>query len=466
MHATRVQAEQHDAEDHVRTQLLGVLAVWPLIASMALAGMLGAFALNYLTKPVYESRLTFFVSTASATASNALQADEFAQRRINSYVGVVGSDRMAERIITDLEMDATVEEVRGMLRAAADPDTVLLNVAVQDTDRQRAVLVAQSVARNLDAVISGLDNGGKVGQVDLRVISGPTPEPEMVSPRRTLNLGLGVILGLAVGLVVALLRQQLDASIRSVEQLAALVELPNLATLTYERVARRRSASLAADDPRSRRSEAYRQLRTNLRFVNAAKPIGVLVVTSSVESEGKTTVASNLAVAFAQSQVRTLLVDADLRRPRVGTVFGLENAAGLTSILVGDAQFEEVVQSAEPGVLDVLSSGPIPPNPSELLGSASMEAFVESVRASYDMVIIDTPPVTPVTDGVVTSLLADGVLLVVRFGKTGRDRIRKAVQSLDSVGTRPIGTVLTMVPAKASPAGESYYYVAQDGKAG
>lgn len=448
---------QAPASESFRSQFMTLVRSWPTLVAAVLLGVGVAFAVNYTATPIYEARLTFFVSTSSEQGNNALQADQFAQRRINSYVGVVNSERMASRVATDLRLDLPLGDISGMLNATADPETVLLNVTVRGADSELVDAVAGSVARNLDQVIGELDNRGEATHVELRVISGPTLNPTPVSPRRLLNLGLGMVFGAGLGVVVALLRAQLDTSFRSPSRLAQIAGLPTLAALVADRDSRRRPI-LEAAEARSRRAEQYRQLRTNLRFVNAASPVRVLVVTSATESEGKTTIATNLAITFARSQTRTLLIDADLRRPTVGDRLGLESAAGLTSVLVGDADLKSVVQEWGPDGLSVLPCGPLPPNPSELLGSAAMRALVDEVRETYDMVIIDTPPVVPVTDGVVTALLADGALLVVRYGRTTRDSLQKSLTSLHSVGARLLGTALSMVPSGGAHSVESSYY--------
>lgn len=448
---------QAPASDSFRNQVTNLVHSWPILLAATLIGLGVAFGVNYTATPVYEARVTFFVSTSSQQANNALQADQFAQRRINSYVGVVNSERMARMVAVQLKLDLPLEDISDMLDATADPETVLLNVAVRGADRDLVEAVAGAVASNLDKVIGELDNRGESTHVELRVISGPTLNPEPVSPRRLLNLGLGLLLGGGLGVVVALLRTQFDTSFRSPARLAQAVGLPTLAAVAGSRDSRRRPI-LEAAEVRSRRAEQYRQLRTNLRYVNAASPVRVLVVTSPTEYAGKTTMATNLAITFARSQTRTLLIDADLRRPTIADRLGLESAAGLTSVLLGDADLDSVLQEWGPDQLMVLTSGPTPPNPSELLGSAAMRELVDRVRDDFDMVIIDTPPVVPVTDGVITALLADGALLVVRYGRTTRDAVMKTLTSLNSVGARILGTALSMVPAGGVHGADSSYY--------
>jgi len=197
--------------------------------------------------------------------------------------------------------------------------------------------------------------------------------------------------------------------------------------------------------PKSPISEAYRVLRTNLRFSAIDKPLKIVTVTSSSPSEGKTTVISNLSVIFAQSGSRVLLIDADMRKPRVNKVFGLENKAGLTNVLALKEDYAGLVyRDVVPG-MDVLTSGPIPPNPSELLSSNSMKDFVNRVREDYEVVFIDAPPVGTVTDAAILSTMVDGTILVAASGHVHIAEIKRAKSMLDNVKANVLGVVLNKI---------------------
>jgi capsular exopolysaccharide synthesis family protein len=440
----------------LRTHLRALRRFWKSVVLCALLGLAAALVASWLTQPQYETRTTFFVATQSSAGSSALQADEFAQRRINSYVGVINSERLAQIVIDDTGVPMTPTEVSATISVSVDPDTVLMTVAVRDVSADRSLTISKSIAKNLDKLIGELDNRGSQNAVQLRVISGPTLNADPVAPRWKLNLAIGLLLGLGLGVAQALIREQLDATFQDREQLAAATGLPILGSMGYESSARK-APVLLPTEARSRRAEAIRQLRTNLRYFGTDGRVQVLVVTSSVESEGKTTTAANLAQSFAEAGRRTLLVDGDLRKPKLESYLDLEGAAGLTTVLIGDSQLSDVVQPWGPSGLEVLACGPIPPNPSELLGGSAMERFVTEARATYDIVVIDTPPLLPVTDGAVTSAMADGVILVVRHGKTQRDQVSDSLRSLQSVDARVLGTVMSMVPIGRKDRLPGYY---------
>ena len=202
-------------------------------------------------------------------------------------------------------------------------------------------------------------------------------------------------------------------------------------------------------NPRSPVSEAYRTLRTNLSFYSLDNPLRSLVVTSAAPEEGKSTTIANLAVTMAQSGRKTILVDCDLRRPSLHTLFNLENNAGFTNMML-DENAAAPLQKTEVDNLWVLTSGPKPPNPADLLGSRQMDRVIETLAGQADLVLFDAPPVVAVTDAVVLGAKVDGVLLVVSAGKTRRDHAEKAKQILEKANVRIIGVTLTNAPKDAS----------------
>jgi non-specific protein-tyrosine kinase len=199
-------------------------------------------------------------------------------------------------------------------------------------------------------------------------------------------------------------------------------------------------------EPRSPISEAYRTLRTNLDFASLDQALKTLVVTSAGVGEGKSTTLANLAVVSAQAGRKVVLVDADLRRPTLHQVFGLDNESGLTTVMMDEtALASPPLQDSGIGDLAVLTSGPLPPNPAELMGSRRMEEVIAALAEQADQVFFDTPPVVAVTDAAVLATKVDGVLLVISAGKTRRDSARTAVQRLEQINARLVGTVLTGV---------------------
>ena len=424
-----------------------------------LLGVLAAGAVTLTIQPKYETRITFFVVTQTGTTTSPLQADEFAQRRINSYVGVVRSEYMAAEIVQDTGLDITPDEVQEMISTSVNPETVLMNVTVTDTSAERSLAIGTSIADRLDDTIDELENRASRNAIQLKLLSGPTLNPDPVSPREKLNLALGFLLGLGVGIAQALLRYQLDTSFRSRDQLVA-AGIPYLGTI-YADPALKKVSVLNPTLRRPLLSETIRQLRTNLRFVPTATPVTVLAVTSSVDGEGRSTTAVELASSFAELGRRVLLIDADIRDPQLGRLLGLTGSAGLSAVLLGDAKVEAAVQTWGQHGLRVLPGGAVPPNPSELLASAAMTELLATARSSYDVVLLDTSALLPVADGAVAASHADGVILLVRHGVTARDDVLRSVETLRAVDAPVLGAVLSRVPA-----GRSERLAARPGKAG
>jgi len=215
-------------------------------------------------------------------------------------------------------------------------------------------------------------------------------------------------------------------------------------------------------DPLAGGAEAFRVLRTNLQFMGLDKPLKTVLVTSAVPGEGKSTVASNLAIAFAQAGANVCLVDADLRRPRVAKLFGAENWRGLTKAVVAQTLENDLQTTSVPG-LSLLTSGPIPPNPAEILGSGRMSQLLAELSERFDMVIIDSPPTLAVTDAAVLAPKVDGVMLVVRSGKADRQAVKRAVASLQAVKANVLGVTLSAVESDGRDGYYYYYYSQEEG---
>jgi capsular exopolysaccharide synthesis family protein len=295
----------------------------------------------------------------------------------------------------------------------------------------------------------------------LTVIEPATVPTAPVSPRPLLNTLLAAVLGLLAAGGVAAVSEHLDDSIKDPDEVQEVAGLSTLGTIARMRGDRGRSEiyRLAALlYPRSGVAEAYRTLRTNIEFSSVDRPVRTLLVTSSIPGEGKTTTASNLAVVFAQAGRRVLLVDADLRKPGVHSVFDLPNARGLTSLLRSEqVDLDSTAQATEQENLRVLTTGPLPPNPAELLGSQRMRTVLDRLSAACDLVIVDSPPLQAVTDSAILSALLDGTILVVDAGRSRRGAVRLARESLAKAGASVLGAALNRVPDRARSNYSGYY---------
>jgi protein-tyrosine kinase len=215
---------------------------------------------------------------------------------------------------------------------------------------------------------------------------------------------------------------------------------------------------IADTDPRSTASEAYRTLRTNIQFAGLDQPSRSILVTSATSGEGKTTTAANLGVVIAQAGSRVCLVDSDLRRPSLHRIFGLENDTGLTTALLQDVPFAEIARPTGIANLVALTSGPLPPNPAEMVGSKRMHELVKGAASDFDVVLCDSPPVLAVSDPVALATQCDGVLFVIRVGTTRHDVIRRAAEQIEAVKGKILGVLLNSVNPSAHGYRYHYYY--------
>ncbi|SDO31214.1 capsular exopolysaccharide family [Nakamurella panacisegetis] len=443
----------------LRTYVAALRKLWWAIVLVTVVGAGTGAYLAYRQTPMYATTVTFFATTqtTSASSSSAFAGDQFAQQRVNTYVYLLSSDRLARLVIAASKVDLSVEKVESSISGASQLNTVLLTATVTDSVPSRSEAVADALATQFPALVNTIEsaNGTRTALVHLDVVDGPHLNPKPVSPRTKLYIALGTLIGLAIGVIVALLRELLDTTVRSVHGLSTLTDVPVLGVINSDS-ATKRSPLIVQAGSQSVRAEMFRQLRTSLQFVDVDQPASVIVVTSSVEKEGKSTTAANLAIAFADAGRRALLIDADLRRPKIADYLGLEGAVGLTNVLANQVDVDVVLQTWGASGLTVLVSGSIPPNPSELLGSQHMVDLTADLRTKFDVIIIDTPPLLPVTDAAVAATFADGAVIVVKHGKTKRSMVSRSVHSLRAVDARILGTVLNFAPTKGADAQRGY----------
>ncbi len=325
-------------------------------------------------------------------------------------------------------------------------------------------------AKENDVVMAGKPNN--ISIVDYAL----TPDTP-VGPNRARTIIVAFFLSIGLGIGLALFFEYLDDTVHSTQEVERVLHLPALAVIpSVGHAARRRvlpgatalqkqngngasnSELLMNVDGRSPLAEAYRHLRTSVLLSTAGRAPKSLLVTSSLPGEGKTTTAVNTAISLAQTGASVVIIDADMRRPRLQTIFGMNRQEGLSSILSSDISEDdmlEMVRHDEASGLSVLTSGPIPPNPAELLGSDQMRRLVAALQANYTHVVVDSPPVSSFTDGVLISTMVDGVLLVVHGGKSSRHIVRRSKQLLNDVGAKIFGVVLNNVNLQSN---DYYYY--------
>ncbi len=319
-----------------------------------------------------------------------------------------------------------------------------------------------------DVASQGSDN-------NISVAAFAVPDDTPIAPRRIVTVLAAMFLSTLFGMGLALFLEFLDDTIRTTEEIENYLRLPALAAIpTIDSIPKRKlllvgsagedeedrdnSELLIYADSRSSLAEAYRQLRTSILLSSAGRAPRSLLITSSLPSEGKTTTATNTAISLAQTGAKVLIIDADMRRPRLHSVFNITNGDGLSTLLsneLSNAEILKTVKYDERTKLNILTSGPIPPNPAELIGSEQMASLFRSLQENYTHVVVDSPPIMSFTDGVLIASLVDGVILVVHAGKSSRQVVRRSKQLLQDIGAKIFGVVLNNVNLRSQ---DNYYY--------
>lgn len=428
---------------------------------LALGGLAAGLALTASSTPQYKSVSQIFVATrATSDVAEMNQGSAFSQARVQSYADIIASPRVTSPVVHRLGLDTSATALATRISATARLNTVLIDITVTDTDPVLAARIANAVAEEAGRLIVSLETppGQGAAPVHIGITRSGTPAASPVSPKPLLNAGAGLFGGLLAGIAFALLRHTLDTTLRTADELTEASGVAVLGSVPFDKAAVTTPLAVT-EQALSARAEAFRLVRTNLQFAQVDHRPHVIVVTSSMPGEGKTNTAANLALSLAQAGHTTCLVDADLRNPCVAKTFGLVQSAGLTSVLIGAAAVTDVLQWAGDDTLAVLASGPIPPNPAEILASERMRQVLQEVAGSFDIVIVDTAPLLPVADTLGLAPLADGAILVVRAGKTPLDRVKAAADGLRGVGARVLGGVLSMTdPQHARSYGYGYGY--------
>ncbi len=443
---------------------LGILRKrWLSIVVLTVLATGAAVAASLLTAPSYQATTQVYVSVqGGTTTSEMLQGANFTRQQVTSYAKLVTSPLVLSPVIDELGLDERAETLAGRVTADSPLNTSLIDISVTDPNPAIAAAIADAVAAKFTTVISDLERPEKGGPstVKISVVRGATAPLSPSSPKLKLNVALGLLVGLALGVGLAVLREVLDTRVRNEADVAKVTDTSVIGTIGWDDDAPKHPL-IVQTGPNSHRSEAFRRLRTNLQFLDIADRPQSIVVTSSVPGEGKSTTAINLAITLADAGSRVALIDADLRRPAVARYMGLEGQVGLTTVLIGRAAVEEVIQPWGNGYLHVLPAGQVPPNPSELLGSRAMASLLEKLTRTYDIVLLDAAPLLPVTDAAILSRLTGGALVVVGADRLNRGQLTEALGALETVGARVLGIVINKQVRQHGSAYSYYDYTVE-----
>jgi non-specific protein-tyrosine kinase len=489
-----------------------------LIALAGLLAGLAAYIVSINTIPLYETATRLLISDPPAMRSLETSAMVSTQTQASTYAEMLLDRPVLQGVIDKLNLQTTSDDLKDFVTVEIVRNTQLLLVTVQDpnpllaadiantlavvfTDRIRElqsqryaatqkglaqqVLEMEKQVNDTTQAISTESDPAQRLQFESRLteyrrlysnlvtnfeqvrlaeaqtstnvfVSEPANVPlEPVSPKTTRNTLLAILAGLLLAAGVVFAVDMLDDSIRNPEDIRTKFNLPILGVISSHQITAGKPISLA--QPRSPEAEAFRSLRTNLAYSSVDRPLRRILVTSSTPQEGKTTISSNLAVVLAQGEKKAILIDADMRRPTVHQKFGVMNRLGLSNLFVYSIEnIPAAIQTADVPGLSLITSGSLPPNPSELLTSRKMTEILDRLNQEFDLILIDTPPVLTVTDAVSLAPGMDGVILVAKPGFTKLSAFKQTLEQLEAVGARALGVVLNGVNPRSRKYG--YYY--------
>ena len=430
-----------------------------LIPFVVLVG--AALVWSKQTTPVYTARASvWFTLPVGQSGTDLYQGANYTQTQLGSYAQLATKPIVLEPVIDSLGLDTTANELAATITATVVPESVVIQIAATAADPQRASITANAVTLEVGEVAKdlapSLANGDAA--VSATVVSPAKPPTGPSSPNTKRNVLAGALAGLFLGLVLPIVREVLDSKVRGPEDLPAglpvLATLPRVNLLPWADGGRRRShhADFVI-------TESLRKVQASLRFLDVERPVKLIAFSSSVASEGKTSLSIQLARVLAEGSGDVLLIDGDLRRPQVATYLALEGGIGLADVLAGSITLDQAVQRALTPRLHVLPSGSAVPNPADLFASRPMSILVDTLRERYDYVVIDAPPLLPVADASVLATHADGLLLIARYGKVTRAQVESSMEQLKRVDARVFGAVINAMPRSSHwDPRSSYYY--------
>ncbi len=420
---------------------LRVLRRWWWVLLLGIAVCAGtSYTVTWLATPSYRASATLLVNRARTPGTIVYEDILASEHLVNTYTEMITTQPVLDQVVHDLNPPVTQGQLAAMIDARVLPHTQLIRLSAQHTDPQLARAVANATAsafisQNLD---SQLGWPGSVSIVDAATTpTSPVPQPLM------LNAVLGALVGLALAASLILVLDCLDDTIKSAEDIETATGLVTLGSVARFRQPKRPSEALMIRTHPRAQAEAFEVLRTNVQFSTLDRPGQTLLVTSANPGDGKTTTVANLALAFAKAGKRVIAVDSDLRRPNLHKLFDLQNRSGLTSVLLSqETDLDRHLQKTRFDNLAVLTSGPLPPNPSELLSSGRLDAALAALKERADLLVLDSPPTLAVAETSMIAAKTDGTILVVDTGRTRSGALRQAQDTLLRSGTRLLGAVL------------------------
>lgn len=418
---------------------------WAIIAIFVVAGGGGSYAIGMMTPPTYESTSTLaFSVTRGSTAADLANGSIYAQDQMQTYAQLTTSSAVLQPVIDELSLDMSVQDLAESIVVTNPPKTLVLQINVSASSADRSADLANAVAQSLTEVVgstSTTPTEGSSPSIEASLVDTAMPPRHQSSPNKSRQGLLGALGGLVVGCAVVLVLALLDTKIRDGEDLRRTANVPLLGSVPKVKDEHELNVT---EHPGSLASEQFRRLRSTVKHVTATQSTCKILVTSPTGGDGRTTISAGLATTLARLGDKVLLIDADLHRPGVAALFGLdgEETPGLSGVLTGGATFAASKRYVAGSGLDILTSGRTGQNAAELLTSDRMQAMLDEAGDSYDVVVIDSPAALDTADVSLLAPQSDGVIVVVNADRTNRSVLLRTLSSLEAAGSNVTGAVL------------------------
>lgn len=443
----------------------------PVLSGAFLGAVVFLLLSRFLITPLYEASVTLYVNNSSQeNTSSITQSDLYASTQlVDTYAAIILSDAILESVIDDVGLDAAIDELARILEIESVNDTEVFKVSVRHPSPETAAEIVDSIAQIAPEQIANIVRGSSVTVINYARV------PSYIAFPSYTRMAL---IGFAAGMILVsgylMIREMFDTRVRTASDFSRwtyplIASVPdfldkNQADYGYYREKKKTkwervdpaSCMLTEDTPFAVQ-EAYKTLRTNVIFSSPDQEKKIILISSTLQGEAKSTTAINLAIAFAQNQSRVLLMDCDLRLPTAARRLGLKQSPGLTDLMLGMETDGRVLYALENG-LHVLTSGTVPPNPTEMVGSRKMEHMINQLSESYDYIIMDTPPLETMPDAVILSRYATDVILVVRQDTTEKTELDAVIKKLELAQAKILGFVFTCVTENDRRAYKKYGY--------
>ncbi|CUO24895.1 MULTISPECIES: polysaccharide biosynthesis tyrosine autokinase [Clostridium] len=420
--------------------------------------IISTIATLFFIEPTYESKISVIIGPNQSTSGDYSSSQSsydvvMYQKMVKTYSELLTSKIVLQDVIENTGLDLNLESLESMIKIKTTTESEFINITVEGKVPEVTTLVANQLTlslKNISSEIRGVDNV-------ILVDSASIPE-KPTKPNIIINISLSFILGLIFSISLVVLINYLDQRIKDKDELKELITFPILGEIpdfSSVNINNKGNYLFVNESPKSLPSEAINILRTNLQFCNVNYNLKKILITSSSPSEGKSTIISNLGISMALTNKKVIIIDCDMRKPKIHRIFSLSNIIGLSHILSNQAELEECLQSSGINNLSILTAGVIPPNPSELISSNGMKILLDRLTSNFDFILIDSPPLPLVADSQALSTFVDGTIIITKLGYTTKSALLNTKEILDGLKTNVIGVVLNNSPLDSSV---NYYY--------